>query len=264
MVGSEGTLGIITQVVLKLLPLPPARNLIWCRLPDIMMATEAVTQIMGEGLMPSVLEIMDQSTVSAVGDYLGKDMGSGVSLLIEFDGTKSVCQEDASKAAAILKSKSGSEIDSDLRGEESQALWRARRSVLPALTRMAPTVIIEDVTLPRTRQPKMAGVIGKIADDYGVKVAIFGHAGDGNMHPTFLADSKDTDAMKRIDAAVGQMMRACVDLGGTVSGEHGIGLDKAPFLKLELGGAGYDIMRRLKASLDPKDIMNPGKMFYDS
>jgi glycolate oxidase len=263
MVGSEGTLGIVTGAILKLLPRPHARRLARCRLRDIIAATEAVTQIMAEGFVPSALEVMDEVTAKAVGAHLGRDMGPGVSLLIEFDGTASACREDASKVEEMLRSKYGSEVEGDVQGNDRDGLWAARRSVLPALERMAPTVVVEDVNLPRSMQPRMASLVGKIAGSHGLAVAVFGHVGAGNMHIAFLTDCKEPRQMKEVEAAVGEVMRGCVDLGGTVSGEYGIGLGKAPFVKLTLGGEGYEIMRRLKASLDPEDIMNPGKMFYD-
>jgi glycolate oxidase len=135
--------------------------------------------------------------------------------------------------------------------------------VLPALTRLRPTTLLEDITVPGSKLPAMVEEIGKIAARYDVRVAVFGHAGHGNIHPTFLTDSKDSDEMARVRSAIGEMMQACVDLEGTVSGEHGVGLDKKPYLKLEVGQAGYEVMKSLKDSLDPRGIMNPGKMFYE-
>jgi glycolate oxidase len=264
LVGSEGTLGVVTSVILKILPQPQARRVLSCRFAGVREASEAVAEIIAEGLMPSILELMDVKTVVAVEQYLKQSLGEGVLLLIEFDGTSSVCEGDASKAKEIIETKYGAKVSAEGAGKDSEDLWAARRSVLPALTRLSPTVILEDVTVPRSKLADMVERIDRIARRYGIRIAVFGHAGDGNIHPTILTDRKNSDELKRIDAAVLEMMRACIELGGTISGEHGIGLDKMPFLKLELGKAGYEIMKRLKDSLDAKGIMNPGKMFYES
>jgi glycolate oxidase len=264
MVGSEGTLGIITSVIVRLLPLPAARRVFWCRFESVATASEAVADLIGAGLLPSGLEIMDETTVKAVEAYLGDGLGAGVLLLGEFDGTKAVCDEDASKAIGVLKGRYGRDVETDLEGRNAADLWKARRSVLPALTRYSPTVILEDVTVPRSKLPEMVERMRKISGRYGLRIAVFGHAGDGNLHPSFLTDKKNRDEIKRVGVAVSEMMRACIDLGGTISGEHGIGVDKMPYVKMELGEAGCEIMRRVKNSLDPKGIMNPGKMFDEA
>jgi glycolate oxidase len=264
MVGSEGTLGIITSITVRLLPYPQARRVLWSRFESVASASEAVADLIGSGLVPSGLEIMDEKTVEAVEAYLDEKLGEGVLLLCEFDGNKSVCDEDASKATEILKGKYGRDVETDDGGTDPEHLWKARRAVLPALTRLAPTVVLEDVTVPRSNLPDMVERIERIAGRYGLRIAVFGHAGDGNLHPSFLADKKNRDEMKRVGVAVSEMMRACIDLGGTISGEHGIGVDKKPFISLELGEVGCEIMRRVKSSLDPRGIMNPGKMFHDA
>ncbi len=264
MVGSEGTLGVVASAFLKVLPLPPARRALSCAFSDLGKASESVSEILGQGLVPSVLEIMDETTVTAVEAHTGEKLGEGVMLLVEFDGTRAICEEDVSRTRKIIEGKFGGKVMGDVDGRRREAVWKARRAVLPALTRLSPTVILEDVTVPRSRLPEMAAKIMKIAERYALRIAIFGHAGDGNLHPTFLTDKKKHAELKRVNAGISEMMRECIDLGGTISGEHGIGLDKMPFLKLEVGKAGYDIMKRLKASLDHKGIMNPGKMFYDA
>jgi glycolate oxidase len=261
MVGSEGTLGVTTSITVKLLPYPPARSAMWCRFESVRAASEAVADLIGSGLVPSVLELMDEKTVGAVEDYIDEALGEGVLLLCEFDGSKSVCDEDASKSVGILEQKHGRVVERDDGSKGPERLWKARRSVLPALTRLAPTVILEDVTVPRSKLPDMVDKIERIAGRYGLQIAVYGHAGDGNLHPSFLTDRKNRDEMKRVGVGVSEMMRACIDLGGTISGEHGVGIDKKPYLGLELGEAGCEIMRRVKRSLDPKGIMNPGKIF---
>lgn len=263
MVGSEGTLGIVTSVILRLLPLPPARHVLASVFAGVEQAAEAASEIIAKGLVPSILEIMDENTVAAIEAHLKQDLGGDVMLLAEFDGAGALCDEEASRAAGILKATGGDTIDGDVEPDRAGMLWQARRCALPALTRLSPTLILQDVTVPRSKLPDMVGAIRKIAGNYALRIAVFGHAGDGNIHPTVLADNENGDEMKGVDAAVSEIMHACIDMGGTISGEHGIGLDKMPFLKLELGKSGYEIMRRLKSSLDPRNIMNPGKMFYD-
>ena len=184
-------------------------------------------------------------------------------MLIEFDGSQAVCDEEASKCMGLLKEDFGGAVDDRVDPDRATLLWEARRSALPALTRVANGVVLEDVTVPRSRLAAMIEKIQVISRNYGIRVAVFGHAGDGNLHPTLLFERKNRDDLKRLEGAIAEMMRACLDLGGTISGEHGIGLDKMPFLKLELSKAGYEIMMNLKRSIDPRNIMNPGKMFYE-
>jgi len=263
LVGSEGTLGFITSVTLKVLPLPPARRLLAATFDDVTKAAEAASAIIENRLLPSVIEIMDRMTIEASQSYIGKRIDGVVLLLIEFDGSEAVCDEEASKCMGLLKEDFGGAVDDRVDPDRATLLWEARRSALPALTRVANGVVLEDVTVPRSRLAAMIEKIQVISRNYGIRVAVFGHAGDGNLHPTLLFERKNRDDLKRLEGAIAEMMRACLDLGGTISGEHGIGLDKMPFLKLELSKAGYEIMMNLKRSLDPRNIMNPGKMFYE-
>ena len=262
-VGSEGTLGIVTSVTLRLLPLPPARRMLASAFASVEQAAEAASGIIADGLTPSVLEIMDENTVTAVEAYLRQDLGGDVLLLAEFDGAGALCDEEASRAVGILKATGGDRIDGHVEADRAVMLWQARRSALPALSRLSPTLILQDMTITRSKLPDMVAGIRKIAGNYGLRIAVFGHAGDGNIHPTVLTETGNGGDSQAVDAAVSEMMHACIDMGGTISGEHGIGTDKKPFLKLEIGKSGYEIMKRLKSSLDPRNIMNPGKMFYD-
>jgi glycolate oxidase len=263
MVGSEGTLGLITSAILRLVPLPQARKAVSAGFPDLRTASEAVSRLIGSGLLPSKLEVMDGACTRAVSGYIKEDLGDAVLLLAEFDGMRSVCDENAERAARLLRVEFGADVRTEACPEGRERLWRARRAVLPALTRLRPTTLLEDVTVPRSKLPAMAAEIAKAAAKHNVQVVVFGHAGDGNLHPTFLTDSKDTEEMARVKSAIGEVMQACVDLEGTVSGEHGVGLDEKPYLRLEIGQSGYEVMKSLKDSLDPKGIMNPGKMFYE-
>jgi glycolate oxidase len=263
MVGSEGTLGVITSAVLRLLPLPQSRLALTAGFSDITTASEAVSLMLGGGLLPAALEIMDGTCTRAVSSYLKENLGGDVLVLAEFDGMPSVCEESSRRAARLLKDEFRADVRMEAEPGDSEEVWRARRAVIPALRRLRPSLLIEDITVPWSRLAAMVEGIVKIGAKYDVQVAVFGHAGDGSIHPAFLADSKDSDEMARVRSAVTEMMQVCVDLEGTASEEYGVGLDRKPFLKLQIGKSGYDIMRSLKDSIDPRGIMNPGKMFLE-
>lgn len=264
LVGSEGTLGFITSAMMRLLPLPQSSMTLWAEFEDLQRASEAAGRIVASGALPAALEVMDGVCRKAVSEYLKVPPGGGALLLAEIDGMMTAARENAERAAGMLRTefKVEARIEAGA-GDEQENLWHARRAVLPALMRMRPTTLIEDIAVQRSKLPAMAAEIDKIAAKHNVRVAVFGHAGGGNLHPTFLTDSKDSDEMTRVKSAVSEVMRACVDLEGIVSGGYGVGLDEKPYRKLEIGRSGYEVMNSLKGSIDPKGIMNPGKMFYE-
>jgi glycolate oxidase len=264
-VGSEGTLGFITSAVLRLLPRPQAKMAVRADFKDVEAACEAANHLVAGGLLPAALEIMDGTCTRAVSEHLGAAFGGGSLLLAEFDGTEPVTRENAERAAGALRAGFNAEVRVEAGpGEARDRIWHARAAVLPALMGLRPTVLLEDVTVPRSKLPAIAGEIRKVAARHNVRVAVFGHAGSGNLHPAFLTDSKDSDEMSRVRTAIDEVMRACVDLEGTVSPGHGVGVDEEPYLDLEIGRSGCEVMRSLKDSLDPKGIMNPGKMFHEN
>ncbi|MGD9139976.1 MAG: FAD-linked oxidase C-terminal domain-containing protein [bacterium] len=263
MVGSEGTLGFITSAKLRLLPLPQARRTLSAVFEDLHTATAAAGHLMSEGLLPSSLEVMDEVCTRAVSAHLDESHGEGAILLAEFDGMRSAVSANSDLAAELLKKEFRVDAAATSDPSGSGKIWRGRFAALPALMKLRPTAIVEDITVPVSKLPVMAGEIGKIAARNNVKIAVFGHAGRGNLHPVFLTDVKDTEEMARAKTAVSAVRQVCIDLEGAVSEERGVGLDREPFTKLEIGQSGYEVVRSLKDALDPRGIMNPGKMFYE-
>ncbi|MDU2240859.1 MAG: FAD-linked oxidase C-terminal domain-containing protein [Paenibacillus sp.] len=261
--GSEGTLGIITQAVLQLIPKPPACGTLLAVFDDVVTAGTAISQILVSGLLPAKLEIMDQACIQAVEAYepCGLPADAAAVLLVEVDGHPLAVKEELKQAASVFRSMGAKQVVIAGSEAESAVLWKARKMVSPAITRIKPTKISEDATVPRSKIPEMFARLKEIGDKYKINLVVFGHAGDGNLHPNILADKRDRDEMQRVELAIAEIFETAVALGGTLSGEHGIGMMKAPFMEMELGKAGLDMMKAVKEAWDPKDIMNPGKIF---
>ncbi|MCL6545189.1 MAG: translation elongation factor 4 [Bryobacteraceae bacterium] len=262
-VGSEGTLGIITRANLRLLPKPQARQTIRADFKTIEGAAGTITAIIGAGVIPAALELMDDVTIRCVENFLhcGLPLDVEAMLLIEVDGPAGALPAQVEAIVEICRSSGASRVRVAAGEAESAELWRARKAVSPAVVQVKPTKISEDATVPRSKVPAMIRRLKEIAAKYRLEMAIFGHAGDGNLHPNILADKNDPEEMERVEAAVEEIFSAALALGGTLSGEHGIGLLKAPFLEKEAGRAGMAVMRKVKDALDPTGILNPGKIF---
>lgn len=262
-VGSEGTLGIITEAILRLSPKPPATKTMMAMFENIVDAGRAISKILSSGILPSKLEIMDQASVQAVEDYepLGLPTDVGALLLIELDGHPAAIEDEMAQVKEVCLSLGAREVNVARTDIEAQELWRARKLVSPAIVRTKPTKISEDATVPRSKIPDMFERLMEIKEKYQVDLVVFGHAGDGNLHPNIIADKRDQEEMRRVEKAVEEIFKAAIELGGTLSGEHGIGTLKAPFMEMELGATGLDMMRRIKKSWDPNNILNPGKIF---
>ncbi|MEK4535887.1 MULTISPECIES: FAD-binding oxidoreductase [Peribacillus] len=262
-VGSEGTLGIITKAVLRLIPKPKATATIMVIFDSLVDAGSAISKILSAGIFPSKMELMDQASIVAVEQFepLGLPVDAAALILIEMDGHPLALQEEVAQASELCRAVGAREVRIPKDKVEEAELWRARKLVSPAIVRIKPTKISEDATVPRSKIPQMCERLQKIRDKYGVHLVVFGHAGDGNLHPNIICDKTDKEEMSRVELAVADIFMAAIELGGTLSGEHGIGMMKAPFMEMELGAAGLDIMKRIKEVWDPNNIMNPGKIF---
>jgi len=262
-VGSEGTLGVITEVILRLLPKPPAKKTmlaIFDRLED---AADAVAAVMAGGVTPTTLEIMDKTSINCVEDYLrlGLPRDAEAFLLIEVDGMPVAVEAEAEVIAGICRGKRVRSFEMARDAKEADTLWRARRAVSPAISQVRRAKIGEDISVPRSAIPAMVREIQRISREHDLPIAIFGHAGDGNLHPNILADRRNPTEMQRVEHAIAAIFEASVRLGGTLSGEHGIGLSKQPFLRMALSPEAIRLMQDVKRAVDPKGILNPGKIF---
>ncbi|WP_152623411.1 FAD-binding oxidoreductase [Aneurinibacillus migulanus] len=262
-VGSEGTLGIITKAVLRLLPKPPASETVMAVFNNLVDAGSAISKILSAGILPAKMELMDQASIAAVENYepLGLPVDAEAIILLELDGHPAALKDEVKQAAKLCKSVGARDIRIPQNAVERAEVWRARKLVSPAIVRIKPTKISEDATVPRSKIPQMCERLQQIRDKYNVHLVVFGHAGDGNLHPNIICDKSDKEEMNRVEQAVAEIFTAAVELGGTLSGEHGIGTMKAPFMEMELGTVGLDMMKRIKEAWDPNNIMNPGKIF---
>lgn len=262
MIQSEGTLGIISQAVMKLIPPPQASQALMAVFADMQDAAEAVAGIIAAHILPCTLEFLDNNTIIRVDDFThaGLPREAGAILLIEVDGHPAQVADDAAAVEKVLKANRATAVHVPKDAEEKNRLWEARRQALPVLARCRPTTVLEDATVPRSQIPAMMKAVNEIAAKHKVEVGTFGHAGDGNLHPTFLCDKRDKEEFARVEAAVDEMFDVAIRLQGTLSGEHGIGTAKAKWLEKETGRGAIEYSRRLRHALDPKGLLNPTKM----
>jgi glycolate oxidase len=260
--GSEGTLGIITRATLKLIPAPDTRKSMMAVFDNLDNAAETISSIIRNKVIPVTLEIMDQVTIKTVEDFaqIGLPTDAEAILLIEVDGLEEVVERDAKKVIKICEEHQAREVKLAKTEAERNEIWEGRRSALSALAREKPTTILEDATVPRSSIPEMIKGVRKIAEKYDLQIGTFGHAGDGNLHPTILTDERDEEEMERVHQAVEEIFDIALELGGTLSGEHGIGIAKVGFMKDELGVDGLNALRKLKYALDPEGLLNPHKL----
>ena len=262
-IGSEGTLGIITEVLLKLLPRPAARRTMLATFPSMESAAQTVSAIIAARIIPCTLEFLDQMTIRCVEDYtkIGLPTDCAALLLMETDGHPAAVADEAEKMAAIALQNGAIEVTTASTDAEALRLATARRSAFSALARVRPTTILEDVTVPRSHLAEMVSFIAKTAADLNLTIGTFGHMGDGNLHPTFLTDERDQAEMSKVHQALDLIVTKTLSLGGTITGEHGIGLAKKQWLPQQLDASSLDLMRQLKQTLDPHNLLNPGKIF---
>jgi glycolate oxidase subunit GlcD len=263
LVGSEGCLAIITEIEARLLPLPESVETLLAMFDEIEDAGRAVTDIMASGLLPAALEIIDRETIRAVEASIfaaGYPLDAGAALVVEFDGTRAGLEQEAELAAAACKAAGGRDIRRARDEAERMALWKGRKKAFGAMGRIAPDLLVQDATVPRTQLPSVLAQISEIAKRYRLTVANVFHAGDGNLHPNILFDRGNAEELARVEAASKEIMKACVDAGGTITGEHGVGVDKRAYMPLVHSPDELSAMAGVKAGFDPSGLLNPGKV----
>ncbi|MEA3545984.1 MAG: FAD-linked oxidase C-terminal domain-containing protein [Thermodesulfobacteriota bacterium] len=265
LISSEGTLAVITEVTFRLIPPPQTKQTLLAYFDDITTAGKAVSEIIAAKIIPSTMEIMDKTTINCVEDYvkIGLPREIAALLLIEVDGHPAVVEEEYTGIQRVLKHVKATEIHLAASEEEALELATARRVALSAMARVSPSTLMEDATVPRSYMSETFAEIERLAKKYDLTVGTFGHAGDGNLHPTVLCDERDADQMKRAHAFFDDLYTKVLEWGGTVSGEHGIGMAKKDYLSRQIGPGGVAVMKRIKHAFDPEGILNPGKIFAD-
>ncbi len=262
-IGSEGTLGVITKVLLKLIPKPAAKKTMVATFDAMDKAAQTVSDIIAAQIIPCTLEFLDRTTIHCVEDFakVGLPLDCEALLLMETDGHPAAVAEEAAKMEALARQNGAMQVRVAKDDAEAASLATARRSAFSALARLAPTIILEDATVPRSELARMVRFVALTAQKHRLRVGTFGHMGDGNLHPTFLTDERNKDEMHRVHEAFREIFEEAIRLGGTITGEHGVGLAKKEFLPKFAGDAQMRVMRELRKALDPRGILNPGKMF---
>ncbi len=262
-VGSEGTLGIITKIILKLIPIPANSITMLAYFNKLTDSAKAVSGIIASNIVPSMMEFMDNTTINCVEDYtkVGLPRNSEAILLVEVDGRGSIVEEDAETIINIMRKNNASFVKKAETVSEANNLKTARRSAFSALARKKPTTILEDATVPRSELPVMIEKVTEAANKYNLIFGDFGHAGDGNLHPTCLTDERDKKEIESAHKAFDFIFYEAIKLGGTITGEHGTGLAKKRFLEKVAGIPGLNMMKQIKSVIDPNNILNPGKIF---
>lgn len=262
-VGSEGTLGVITKVLLKLLPKPAARQTLLATYAQMDAAAETVSAIIAAKIIPCTLEFLDRKTIRCVEDFahVGLPLDAEAVLLVETDGHPVAVADEIAKIEELARAHGATNVRRARDAAEATLLATARRSAFSALARVKPTTILEDATVPRSELARMIRFIQEVGTRHRLDIATFGHFGDGNLHPTFLTNERDTEEMHRVELAMKEIFDETLRLGGTITGEHGVGLAKKGFLQQQLGNSSYALLKAIKHSLDPAGLLNPGKIF---
>ncbi|RYM05623.1 FAD-binding protein [Sporolactobacillus sp. THM7-7] len=262
-VGSEGTLGVITEATLRLMPRPPASRTIMIIFDRFVDSGKMVSKILTSGILPAKVEMMDQASIRAVEAYrpLGLPTDAEAILLVALDGHPAAIDDESDKIKEVAKATGARSVSIARSDEEARKLWKARKLVSPAIVRSKPTKISEDATVPRSKIPEFCARLQEIKKKYHIDLVVFGHAGDGNLHPNIICDKRNKEEMKVVEKAVEAIFRAALDLGGTLSGEHGIGTMKSAYMPWEFSPESLDMMKRIKNAWDPNNILNPSKIF---
>ena len=262
-VGSEGTLGIITEATFRLIPKPENSNLILAYFKTVEDAANAINAIILNKIVPSVLDIMDKTTMELIEKFApaGLLTENEAALFIEVDGKNAEIQEQTELIRKICSEYNSSEIQIAIIEEEKDKLWKARRSSFGAVAKLRPNVLSEDMVVPRDKMPMMIARTYEIAEKYNLNISIVGHAGDGNFHPHIAFDLRNKEETQKVNKAVKELFLQAIDFGGKISGEHGIGSVKAKYLKYSVDPFALKYMKEIKKLFDPKGIMNPNKVF---
>jgi len=264
LIGSEGTLALVTKIALRLVDKPEYEKTVLATFDQMEDAVHVVAAITASGVIPSVLEFIDGDTLECVLDYVKLDNieKAEAVLLIEVDGKdKRQVEQEFEEVLKICKERKSKSLQVAQTKEDKENLWKVRRSISASLLKIAPTKVNEDICVPASQLPAMVKTIKEISNKHQVSINTFGHAGDGNLHVTFMCDSRNRDQMERVEKAVDELFEHTLKLGGTLSGEHGIGVTKAKYLEWEVGKEGIGMMKKIKSAFDPDNIINPGKIF---
>ncbi|WP_246566993.1 FAD-binding oxidoreductase [Mammaliicoccus lentus] len=263
LIGSEGTLGIITEATLRLIPKPLDTKTAMVIFDDLYTAGKSISKILTSGVRPSKMEILDHNALNKVEDYAGLDLprDAAAILLIEVDGNPENLGDELDTIKKALKEIDVENVEIAESKEAEDKLWQVRKLVSPAVVESGYTKISEDATVPLSKIPEMFKKIDEIKTKYDLNIVVFGHAGDGNLHPTINTNMRDENEVRKTEDAVEEIFNYAIELGGTLSGEHGIGIMKKAFIKKEMGEAGVRYQQMIKKALDPKNILNPGKIF---
>jgi len=265
-VGSEGCFGIATEIEVRLLPIAEGVRTLLGIFDHMEDAGRAVTAIMASGLMPAAIEIVDQATIRALEASVfaaGYPTDAGAALVVEFDGTEAGLDADADRAEECCIAEGAREVQRATEPEHRAALWTARKKAFGAMGRIAPDLLVQDATVPRTKLPEVLTRIAQIGASYDIKIANVFHAGDGNLHPNLLFDRQNADDLDRVERASKEIMQLCVEVGGTITGEHGVGIDKRDYMPLVHNETELEMLRSVKELFDPEGLFNPGKVIPD-
>jgi glycolate oxidase len=263
---SEGTLGLITEALLRLISKPRFTKTALAEFDSLDDASQSVIAILAEGIVPASVELMDRTAIACIEEamHLGLTTDVQASLIVETDGSdKETVMREAEAAARICRAGGARSVVLAQSEAERMELWKARRSLSPSLARKAPNKLGEDITVPRSAIPSVVQRLRDISGRHGLPIAIFGHAGDGNLHPNILFDKRNRDEWETVEKMVREIFDVALAHGGTLSGEHGVGVLKRPYFEQALGPVSVEVQRRIKQALDPLNILNPGKIFKD-
>jgi glycolate oxidase len=262
-VGSEGTLAVITSITLRLLPKPRTKITMSAFFPDVRSAAKMVSETFRRRTIPTILEFLDRTCLECIRNEMAIDIPeeAGAMLLIEVDGEEAEVARDGERIKSVCLEAGALTFESASDEEEAERLWSARRNVSPSLAGLRPHKISEDIVVPRSLLPDLVDVLGTLSQQYGLPVPAFGHAGDGNIHVNVMLDKDNAVELEKAHALIGDLFKTVIQMGGTITGEHGIGITKAPYLFLEISNEGLALMTRIKKAFDPQGILNPGKIF---